>query len=264
MAKITEPQLERNRQRMQECFLIDQKEYPANCNIYRVFRLKYFMKMIKESRNVLTKPKLWDDPFENIVFNSTTFQVESEKHISYSYVHERFYGQCWTLNKDETDALWRIYSPKKDGIRVRTTIAKLFSSIYDCKKPGAFASFFIGKVRYWEEREIRRYLRNGFLGSNILNYLWTAWTLLIKRKEFSHENEIRLLYIESRIKKAEKNNIYSYDVDINTVFDEILFDPRFNNDEYKKFRNEIEALGFKGKIRKSRLYAVPHIIANII
>lgn len=39
-----------------------------------------------------------------------------------------FYGQCWTL-KSTSDAMWRIYSPKKDAVRVRTTIRKLAESL---------------------------------------------------------------------------------------------------------------------------------------
>jgi hypothetical protein len=65
-----------------------------------------------------------------------------------------FYGQCWSLTR-ESDAMWRIYSPNEDGVKVKTTIRKLFTPLFDKgghdRKPnGEIYNLysFIGRVKY--------------------------------------------------------------------------------------------------------------------
>ncbi|MBN1299346.1 MAG: hypothetical protein JW997_06650, partial [Actinobacteria bacterium] len=87
--------------------------------VYRVFSIKRLLQIIKTSKNVLVKPELWDDPFENILAKLKGYATKSKMVLDLSSIFGIFYGQCWTLNVDESDALWRIYSLKKDGVRVK-------------------------------------------------------------------------------------------------------------------------------------------------
>ena len=41
---------------------------------------------------------------------------------------ENLYGQCWTKTR-ESDAMWRIYSPNKNGVRIMTTPRKLLTAL---------------------------------------------------------------------------------------------------------------------------------------
>jgi len=39
--------------------------------IFRVLSIKRLFELFNNKKNVLVKPKLWDDPFENFIMNST-------------------------------------------------------------------------------------------------------------------------------------------------------------------------------------------------
>jgi hypothetical protein len=83
----------------------------------------------------------------------------------------------------------------KDGLRVSTTIRRLFSAIYDDKEKFATLMYFIGEVEYAERPEIEDFIRRTpftalSLGGQAAPF---AHTLCIKRPEFAHEDEVRLL-----------------------------------------------------------------------
>ena len=85
-----------------------------------------------------------------------------------------------------------------------------------------------------------------------------ASTLLIKRKEFRHEQEIRLIYFNHD--ESHTADLYRHSVDPVDLFDEIAFDPRLSNELLQMFASHIEALGFeKRSIIQSPLYRLPSL-----
>src|SRR3990172_3540769 len=122
--------------------------------IYRVFKANRLIEMFKTKKLVLVKPELWDDPFENFLIKSST-PLPSGGIMSFRGVADCFYGQCWTLNQ-ESDAMWRIYSPDKNGAKVKTTIRRLHKAIYNPNNEFASLSCYIGKVMHMTEEEIRK------------------------------------------------------------------------------------------------------------
>jgi hypothetical protein len=89
--------------------------------VYRIISVKRVIELFQRRQNVLVKPSLWDDPFENFILNSHIL-IEGRKLTlrSRNYV----YGQCWTRHA-ASDAMWRIYSPEKNGVRIRSTPRRL-------------------------------------------------------------------------------------------------------------------------------------------
>src|SRR3989304_5726592 len=122
--------------------------------IYRVFKANRLIEMFKTKKLVLVKPELWDDPFENFLIKSST-PLPSGGIMSFRGVADCFYGQCWTLNQ-ESDAMWRIYSPDKNGAKVKTTIRRLHKAIYNPNNEFASLSYYISKVMHMTEEEIRK------------------------------------------------------------------------------------------------------------
>ena len=121
--------------------------------IYRVFTLERLLAACTTKRNTLVKPKKWDDPFENFVLTQAIKVNPSHPSIG---VKDRFYGQCWSFER-ESDAMWRIYSPGKEGVKVRTTIGKLFASLNGAKERKGHC--FIGQVDYKESAKFIRIFR---------------------------------------------------------------------------------------------------------
>jgi hypothetical protein len=130
-------------------------------------------------------------------------------------------------------------------------------------------TFYVGRIQYHTEAEIRAYFEDP---DNLAGALMdtsgggTVGTLLIKRPEFSHENELRLIAQTHQEWYDTSQNTYSFKIDINDTFEEILADPRMDNaDPPTAFLNamsEFRALGYANPIRKSTLYQVPTSICD--
>lgn len=75
--------------------------------------------------------------------------------------------------------------------------------------------------------------------------------LFIKRFEFEHEREVRVVFSSYK----DKRDFVEIDFDPHQVFREIVIDPRVSEDEFVEQRDNLIARGFDGaKIRKSTLY----------
>jgi hypothetical protein len=218
--------------------------------IYRIFPVHRFIEILNENKLTLVKPHKWDDPFENALLKSA-FDVSGE--IVGIEAKDSVYGQCWTQHR-ETDAMWRIYSHNKDGIRLSTTPRKLL----DALKSSVFnrhpeLSCFIGKVQYKNQVELIKAL--GSISLLNTNGSGLAESLLYKRREFSHEKEVRLIHIGEDGKCS--SDIFKFEINPNLLFDRILFDPRMDESTRKNHIKDIRKLGCTTELKRSKLYDSP-------
>lgn len=223
-------------------------------NIYRVMSVSRLIELFNTRQNTLSKPCLWDDPFENVILQSRGI-LRDGRTVLFG-MRDSFYGQCWTFN-EELDAMWRIYSPNKDGVKIRTNIIKLFESLHSAILPrNRDVSCFIGKVQYLTMREFNRYLDKPLelesTGAGI------AKTLLIKREAFSYENEVRLIYWAE--KDDPPNRIFQYNINPFKLIDEIVFDPRMDRYLYVCYGRYLKQIDYQGTIIQSDLYKAPENI----
>ena len=224
--------------------------------IYRIFSYKWFIELLKSKKNGLVRTSKWDDPFENF-FLKSKFKDENGELIDAIGIANSWYGQCWSKT-NESDALWRIYSPEKNGIKIKTTVKKLFSNFYRDSEDFASLKYLIGAVQYYSRNQIEESFNDfSFMdlasGGQPHNF---AKTLLTKRLEFNHENEIRLLYCDSSNKFAD-TDVVKFDFPWEKIIEEIVLDPRMSSDEFDKYYNEIDTLvDSKIKISQSELYKV--------
>ena len=210
--------------------------------------------ILENNKNTLVKPELWDDPFENFILNIPIKNPNGG--TSLSPLRKRAYGQCWTKTT-ESDAIWRIYAPRHDGVKIRTTVNKLFNSLKNSQTKYASNSCYIGEVKYHKKEDIknlvldRMALRNKFKGS-----IGQARSLLFKRYAFKHESEIRLLFLEPNNKS--RSSIYSYSCDMLSLIDSITFDPRMSPAIFNIYKAHIKKLGYSRRILHSGLYKAPN------
>ena len=85
------------------------------------------------------------------------------------------YVSCWTLGDFESEALWRMYCSRDDGVAVQTRYERLVDVIKDDDE------LFIGCVTYLD------YETQWFPDGNMF------YPVMHKRRAFSHENEVRLV-----------------------------------------------------------------------
>ncbi len=225
-------------------------ELDENASIFRFVSIDRLLEIFRTRKIVLVKPRKWDDPFENFLSKATVVNQKNEK-VGFNLTND-FYGQCWTL-RDECDGIWRNYSSLENGARIETTAIKLLSSIYDLTNNESKLACFIGKVVYEKDTNIKK-----MLGDWISQMLTDstgkeiAKMLLIKREEFSYENEVRLLYSK---KESKDNEIEEFNVDPLALINSVMFSPKINLTDYERYKKELIGYGIsENKILKSTLY----------
>lgn len=213
--------------------------------IYRIFPLGRFYELFKEENNVLVSPKLWEDPYENF-FLKSHIALPTGEYYGFDF-KDRYFGQCWT-QRTYSDALWRIYSPDSNSVRVRTTIRKLVHSLVAENLEMKNDTCFIGKVRYQGNADLTKFSEK--VAAKNPNSSLYAETLLRKRNAFSHEKEVRLLFYDAQ--KQCSSNIYKYQVSPHDLFDQIMIDPRTSKEDFIDIKNAItRRTGFKSEIKRS-------------
>lgn len=251
---------------------------PSDVSIYRTISLRRLRPILAQRKLPLVAPYLWEDPFENIVAScAITYPKEGRlEQTCLDILRKPVYAQCWSL-LGESDALWRIYSKvDKDpgtkrnlscgdeGVKVKTTTTKLLHAVWSgCPFPPE-DSCFLGLVQYFPEKQAMQLIAN-VIGKEHLNAfsggLGHAWSLLIKRKPFEHEREVRLIVVERR--EGHRNEpVMEIPIDPNELFEEAILDPRLQVDDARDRETELRSLGFSGLISKSQLYQrmIPEIV----
>lgn len=196
--------------------------------------------------------------YENILLKQNFYTGDEPIPVGVNSVSEKIFGQCWT-SQPEGDAMWRIYSPDKNSyaVRIKTTIGKLMDAAFVDYR--AIPTVFVGEVSYVDNATISRvlsnYVQNGLnLRSTMLEF---ANLLLLKRKEFEHENEIRLIIAEST---GFLPNHIELPINPELFIDEITLDSRIKPGSMKEFiyRSALSSTGFSSaKINRSSLYDLP-------
>lgn len=222
--------------------------------IYRIVSVERLLQLFQTQRNTLIKPKKWDDPFENFILQSQV-RIPTGEIATFGF-RDQFYGQCWTLH-NASDAMWRIYSPKKNAVRIRSTIQRVAQSLSSALGDWAYVQAFIGKVRYLPNKELISYANSAFVGTGIPPSRLFAQTLLVKRPAFKHEREVRLLFFQHNEHLAT-DDLYEYAVDPHKFVDQIMIDPRMSEKDASNLKGHIRTqTGFSGPIKRSLLYAPP-------
>jgi hypothetical protein len=221
--------------------------------VYRVIKTCRLFDLLSGRENVLVKPKLWDDPFENFILRSHYIRKGEPVIIGH---RDHFFGQCWTL-QTASDAMWRIYSPDSRGLRIRTTIRKLAESLSVWRAHWAGQEVFVGKVRYLKREELLAFGKSILRGEKgQLTHRNLARTLLAKRLAFKHEREVRLLFTPHDFHNFT-SDLVRYPVEPNNLIDQVMLDPRMDKTDAASLKRRIEEAGFAGEIKRSSLYDPP-------
>ena len=193
---------------------LTEKEYDKP--VFRIVSIPRLIELFKNEINVLVHPRLWEDPYENFILESKV-RRQSGKIEQYDF-HKSIYGQCWSLHR-ASDAMWRIYSADCKGIRIKTTIRKLLRSLYDGGTHKPSWSCVVGKVQYLYEKRLMEFANNLYCdGSLSKENLFQS--LLVKRRAFKHEREVRILYFD--LDNKENGKIFSYGINPHHLIDQLM------------------------------------------
>lgn len=243
--------------------------------IFRVIEVSRLFDLFESKQISLTAPKLWDDPYEDFLRHSYGVSTEDKDlRISFEGYSKYIFGQCWTLNK-ETDSIWRIYSPNKDRVKIKTTVEKLQKRFKQIQEQWFHS--YIGRVKYRPESDIKRKIGDGI--KNSIAHFHSKDTLiteyyLVKRDAFLHENEIRLLVCLPDPPEKFRNALYqdpdNLDIcnlpidDPMDLIDELVFDPRMPNSLVNAYISYLRNnFSYHKPVLKSEIYSKPNIKENV-
>lgn len=205
----------------------------------------------------------WDDSFENFFLKCN---IEDNGKISNAESQTQcLFAQSWTL-KEETDAMWRIYSPDKLGVRIKSTFKNLLEAIF--VDNACIANVWMGKVEYYSMEEIKCIIEERIKGVTLFDVYQKIFpsTVFMKRIEFAHENEFRVSYmIDGRYLMSFKQyKRLAFNIDLDTFIEEYCLDPRLNESEFEAQKKRLLQLGAnEDKIVQSQLYSFTPIMFKI-
>jgi hypothetical protein len=241
---------------------IDQND--DNTPLYRVFPLDSLLEVLIENKLTLVKTKFWEDPYENYIFKCN-WAMQDGTRIDPTGMIDHFFGQCWTIT-EESDAMWRIYSPDTKSVRVKTSLNKLFDVIFDDHTYNSLTKSFIGRVQYDTKTNIQNHISNSNNPHPIITD--TSAQIMIdahlwKRNEFKHEKEVRILHTCDSHSPLVKQQVVKFDINPNDLFEEITFDPRINGRFEAIYTETIRRMGYTGAMNKSELYKLDPVNITI-
>ena len=182
---------------------------------------------------------------------------QSHRHNSEFVSRERLVAQCWTSEK-YLEAMWGIYAPdtKQAYLRIKSTPRKLMEAHRQLVSNVRPSHFRVGRVTYHAELELKAQY-NASQAQSPTQLLFEK-SLLMKRKSFSHEREIRLIHFDL-MSQAGQHGLHWYKVDPHQMITQIMADP---NRDRKKWLDDKQRIAleteFKGKIRRSKVYDAPN------
>lgn len=222
--------------------------------LYRTIPMARLYEMFAAHQNTLVRPKKWPDPFENLALQS---MVNVNGELGDFGFKDDLYAQCWTTAA-ATDAIWQIFSNGTDGVRIRTTAGKLLRSLAD-HVPADTAPLccFLGTVQYKTKKGLVRFSQDHFANGLGSDGKIIASSLLVKRRAFSHEKEVRLIHWRLNGSPKERD-LFPYPIDLHSLIDQIMLHPQLKKPEADKLKAEIaKRTGFKGELKRSLLYGPP-------
>lgn len=162
---------------------------------------------------------------------------------------------CWHINKNESDAMWRLYLKDNEGVAIQSTTEKVYKTIDEI--PGIIG---LSRIRYLNyERDI------WYHPIEYPHWAYNTYTpILHKRIEFVHENEFRLF---CEIKDAEDDDYYwdnqpnhkgkFIQLNLNTLIEKIYLPPTLDKITSLKIEKLSKDLGYNFSFINSKLSEEP-------
>lgn len=152
------------------------------------------------------------------------------------------YVNCWYLEDEESEAMWRLYAGERYGVAVRSTAAGLVGSFTE-RLPD-----YLGCVKYLA------YDKEAMPVSELPPVFY-------KRKAFEYEHEVRAVAAPSRrrdrAREPETKDGIEYPVDPGSLIQEIVVSPYSPDWLAEVVGATVASLGVNAKVRESALKRPP-------
>lgn len=224
-------------------------KYPA---FYRIMNEEHLVSMFQNKELVLVNPNKWEDPFE--AHWASLFTKNSVLNDL------NFYGLCFTKDS-RSDAMWKIYSAEKKGIRIRIDKKRFWKSLqnaYSSGNLGKDAELYFGEVQYCNDTELVSISKNyDFEVVKDEKGLVLPW--FAKRDAFKYEMELRLLLAEMPDSHRGTPQLFKIPLNPRDFITSLQLDGRLSEADFINKRIELsKKTGFPSQyIIHSQLYKLP-------
>ena len=279
--------------------------------LYHYIKIEYLYNLLQKKRFILRRVDTWMDKFE-CPFDALRFFIDENTRVESMDYRKCFYGASFTKD-EESDAMWRLYSPDMRSVRLEIDVNELKDSIRRLKKKfhecvrnekktssnvqpnpqpplaklavmGVGAKLkeiekgieydpldnivcesnfsLLSEVQYIDEGKMEDWISKlaeiikddmSFCG----HYTDALYGLLLKRKAFRYENEVRALaYWEHPLCDSKS---LSMRIDPARLIKSITLDPRLCEDEARMVTNYLATTYDVPcqSIKQSGLYRAP-------
>ena len=218
--------------------------------IYKFMPLKYTLAMVRNNLLTINRISSWPDVYENYMLKQECY-LQDGTPIDVINQTAGIYGQCWTY-LPESDAMWRIYSPSMDTIRIKTTVEKLYDALY--QNDHNMADTYIGLVRYERQTDIDRNVQSLSPIDSGVFLKEVVKGAFVKRMEFEHEKEVRIVRMLDSQQTLLSGAFLHFPIPADFI-EEFCIDPRADDAMVANLTNQLTSIGIPASmICKSQLY----------
>ncbi len=252
--------------------------------LWRYTNFEVFVNLLDTEALYFTRADKFEDPYEGFIPQSImdAYKQSLERVTPAEFVeaimkwHEasRKYVMCncWHQNVVESMAMWEKYHMRNSGVAIKTTMEKMKNSLL------SQYSIYIGQIEYiYGNTDDDQYMQN-FLQSDIpLAKKLTYFPYFRKRKEYEHEQEVRLIvdidpFVRDALNNQTVENVDSFlktglpdicdigmlfNIDVRTLIDEVIVSPYAKDWITETLRSVVQKFGFNFQVSPSTLLDDP-------
>lgn len=213
--------------------------------LYRIVSFDRLVQALESNELYFAHPSSWEDPYETQLQHKDSARV---------------FGLCW-CRTGVSDAMWRIYSTNRLGVRIRTTRHRLKEALTAVTQERSI-KWKVQDVRYLRSEDLRHELEC------VADLLWQRNSvhdmfapLFVKREAFRHEDEVRAVVLAPPEIDHAVRGAFRLKVQMRWLIDNVLIDPRAPDEFVDAYRHYLkDRLEFPGYVGKSALYAKSDVI----
>ncbi|RKU14250.1 hypothetical protein C6502_01270 [Candidatus Poribacteria bacterium] len=222
---------------------------PDDTVLWRYMDFTKFISLLDTSCLFLARTDTLGDPFEGALTDADMGLLDSY----YSELDQKTWIRvakamrrnalisCWCENSSESDAMWRLYSRKKNGIAIKTVFSSFKESMTDERY------IHVGRIKYID-------YENDFAGTgNVFK------PFLCKRRAFEHEQEVRAVHIHmpDGPYAAFSDAGMCYQVDLSLLIQEVIVAPCADDWFLELVKSVVARYKLEAPVNKSEMDRLP-------
>lgn len=222
--------------------------------VWRYLDFAKFVDLITSQKLFFCRSDNFEDPFEGI-FRLKDYEKTKNIFEDQEIIKKYYFLNCWHINENQSDAMWKIFLDTKNGIAIKSTVGNIIESLRESEDNINISKVYyrdFNKVTFQELMLEKKNKMSIGRSINQFNY---------KRTSFEHEKELRLFHVDLPIPHVIKNGIpreplthKHIDIDISELINEIVIAP-FADDWFKTMVESLtKKLNLNFKTTKSELY----------